>query len=127
MYRDQPRSRHRVNLGTDHSICESGFDVVETSPLERGADQQYTSGTIQYVKNGQILATVDFGSGTEDDQAHANTNGEEFDFCLKGNDYGKKDKYDLGKGWLKKKKSKKEKKAIDEAYEKMISKKSRRS
>lgn len=47
-------------------LPESGYEMNVTKELTKNSGDVYTSGIIEYKKNGKVLATFDFGSGEED-------------------------------------------------------------
>ncbi len=83
-------------------LSEAGFDITKDQLVSDAADGQYTSGIIEYHKNGQVLATVNFGDGTDKDKASCTKDGDKFEIDLKekesADDKDDKDgKYDKGK------------------------------
>lgn len=102
------------------TLQEGGFEIIEVSALEKGTNEDYTAGTIQYVKDGVVLATVDFGTGEDDEVAMCTANGEEFEIPLRGQYCGKKWDHKKKKGFWKKKKGMKGKKGNWKEVKKVI-------
>ena len=42
------------------TLPESDFTITETEPLGDVVDDRYTSGILEYAKNGEVLAVVDY-------------------------------------------------------------------
>ncbi len=81
---------------TQMNLSTSDYEVTEVTPTQMSSDGYYTAGVLEYTKNGVLLATVDFGNGTEDALAAANVNGVNSQIELKKEDAkykGKKSKY----------------------------------
>ncbi len=74
-------------------LPEAGFEIVESSELKSSADGRYTEGIIQYQKNGEILATVDFADGTDEDHASIEQDGDKNECELEKMEDGKKGKF----------------------------------
>lgn len=48
-------------------LPEAGFEITETTALGNEVNHAYTEGVLQYEKDGNILATVDFSKGNENE------------------------------------------------------------
>lgn len=57
------------------NLSSSGYEINTVEPTQAVATGYYTEGVIEYTKNGNVLASVDFGNGASDSQASANVNG----------------------------------------------------
>ena len=81
-------------------LPESGYDINVTGALTTNSGDVYTSGVIEYVKNGTVLATFDFGAGEDDKIAQYEKDGATHECSLEKEDdedlndkkWGKKDK-----------------------------------
>ena len=75
----------------------SGGELVESEPLVKSANNDYyTSGKLDYIQNGEIVAQVDFGNGEENSTAQLLKDGNVTTFDLKKEESyynGKKSKY----------------------------------
>ena len=75
------------------TLPEAGFNITVTEALTRGEDSEYyTDGKLEYIKDGELLATVDFAVG-DDKYAGAYLNGEEKDIDLSKESDGKDSDY----------------------------------
>ena len=107
-------------------LSEAGFEIKRNQLVSDDADGKYTAGTIEYAKNGQVLAKVDFGDGTTKEKAKCKVGSDEFEIDLKGEYEGKKDdkegKYEDDNCHKKKhgKKEKGEDKGGDIAFKKVL-------
>jgi len=64
-------------------ILESGYSSRVSVSLEQPSDfAYYTIGVIEYLKNGDVIATVDYGDGTKDVWAKITRNAKQEDFDL---------------------------------------------
>lgn len=72
-------------------LSESGFEMNISEELVKGSGEVYTSGIIEYTKNGNVLATFDFGSGEDNKTAQYEKNGTTYDCSLEKDGKGKKD------------------------------------
>lgn len=72
-------------------LPESGYEMNVTETLTKNSGDVYTSGIIEYTKNGNILATFDFGSGTDDKTAKYEKDGSTYDCNLEKDGKDKKD------------------------------------
>ncbi len=83
------------------TVPVSGYDIEVTETLEKVDDSEYyTNGIIEYRKDGDLLAKVDFGDGTNDAVATKEKDGEKDDIDLTQKDEdgdGEKDKDDYFK------------------------------
>ena len=78
------------------NLSESDFEVNTIEPLSSSGTDYYTDGRLEYVKNNELLAIVDFGDGANDSQALTTVNGTNTSIELKkeSSKYkGKKSKY----------------------------------
>ena len=57
--------KEAVNELESFKLAESDFTITETETLGGTFDDMYTDGILQYSKNGEVLATVEFGNGTD--------------------------------------------------------------
>jgi hypothetical protein len=75
-------------------LPESGYDMNVTETLTKSSGDVYTSGVIEYTKNGNVLATFDFGAGEEDKAARYEKDGKSYDCSLEKEekDWDKKEK-----------------------------------
>jgi len=71
-------------------LPESGYEMNVTETLTKSSGDVYTSGIIEYTKNGDVLAKFDYGSGDEDDKANYVKDGKTYDCKLDGKGKGKK-------------------------------------
>jgi hypothetical protein len=71
-------------------LPESGYNMTVTETLTKSSGDAYTSGIIEYTKNGNVLATFNYGSGDEDDKANYVKDGKKYDCKLDGKGKGKK-------------------------------------
>jgi hypothetical protein len=78
-------------------LPEAGYTINKITELGGVENDRYTEGVIQYEKNGEILATVDFADGTGPDEAMVEINGEKHECHLEKKDWDKKKKYGKGK------------------------------
>ena len=85
-------------------LPESGYEMNVTETLTKNSGDVYTAGVIEYTKNGNVLATFDFGAGEEDKTAQYEKDGATHDCSLEKED----------KDWDKKKYKKGYKKVIIE-------------
>jgi hypothetical protein len=65
-------------------LPESGYEMNVTEALTKSSGDVYTSGVIEYTKNGDVLATFDYGSGEEDEKANYIKDGKKYDCKLDG-------------------------------------------
>ena len=63
-------------------LPESGYEMNVTETLTKASGDVYTSGTIEYTKNGNVLAVFDFGSGEDDKSAEYEKDGTTYDCDL---------------------------------------------
>ena len=89
---------HELSLESAQIILPtSGGELVESEPLVKSANNDYyTSGKLDYIQNGEIVAQVDFGNGEENSTAQLLKDGDVTTFDLKKDDSyynGKKSKY----------------------------------
>ena len=76
---------------------DSKFEKVIVEPIVKTADCKYiVAGIIEYYKNGELVATIDFGDGSCDDIATKTVQEETTEFSL-SDKKDKKDKFDSGK------------------------------
>lgn len=79
-------------------LAESGYTINEVSPLGGIEDDKFTEGVLEYVKDGEVLATVDFADGTSADEAMIEQDGEKNGCPLEHMDKeGKGKKFGKGK------------------------------
>ena len=80
-------------------LPESGYEMTVTEALTNSSGDIYTSGVIEYTKNGNVLATFDFGSGEDDKTAQYEKNGTTYDCSLEkdGKDKKKYKKVNYGR------------------------------
>jgi hypothetical protein len=71
-----------VNEVESFKLAESGFTVEGTESLAGAYDDMYTEGMLQYRKNGAVLATVEFGNGTDANMARLSMDGSVSDIAL---------------------------------------------
>lgn len=71
-------------------LPESGFEMNITEALTKSSGDVYTSGIIEYTKNGDVLATFDFGTGEDNKTAEYEKDGSTYDCDL---EKGEKDGY----------------------------------
>lgn len=89
---------HELSLESAQIILPtSGGELVESEPLVKSANNDYyTSGKLDYIQNGEIVAQVDFGNGEENSTAQLLKDGNVTTFDLKKEESyynGKKSKY----------------------------------
>lgn len=80
---------------TDDVSIEKGekYEKVIVNPLQKLQGCKFiVAGTIDYLLDGELVATVDFGDGTCDNIATKTIDGKSFEFKLSKK--GKKDRYD---------------------------------
>ena len=78
------------------TVPVSGYDIEVTEALEKATDSEYyTTGIIEYRKDGDVLATIDFGDGTKDAVATKEKDGdkEDIDLTQKKDGEDKKDDF----------------------------------
>ncbi len=63
-------------------LPESGYEMNVTEELTKASGDTYTSGIIEYIKDGNILATFDFGTGLDDKKAKYKKDGKMHDCSL---------------------------------------------
>ena len=87
---------HELSLESAQIILPtSGGELVESEPLVKSANNDYyTSGKLDYIQNGEIVAQVDFGNGEENSTAQLLKDGNVTTFDLK-----KEESYYNGKKW----------------------------
>jgi len=78
---------------TSFRLAQSGFTIVYTEELGGELNDVYTQGIIEYVKDEQVLARVEFGGGTAEDKAKYTIDGVDYDLDLKVED-GYEDDYE---------------------------------
>lgn len=71
-----------VNETESFKLAESGFTIEGSETLDGAYDDMYTSGMLQYKKDGALLATVEFGNGTDANSARLIRDGEVTDIPL---------------------------------------------
>ncbi|MFT5777233.1 MAG: hypothetical protein ACI837_000164 [Crocinitomicaceae bacterium] len=80
------------------TLPDAGYDIVVTDALvSSDAYDYYTDGRLDYVLDGEILASVDFGNGPSDSQGMCSQNGSDKPFDKHKHDCkfkGKKSKFD---------------------------------
>lgn len=77
-------------------LPNSGFEMNELETTSSTSDDYYTSGVLEYIIDGEIKATVDFGDGENDSKALLIQNLTQKEFELKKEDCsydGKKSQY----------------------------------
>ena len=89
---------HELSLESAQIILPtSGGELVESEPLVKSVNNDYyTSGKLDYIQNGEIVAQVDFGNGEENSTAQLLKDGNVTTFDLKKEESyynGKKSKY----------------------------------
>lgn len=68
-------------------LANAGFEMTETAPLTLEDDYDfYTSGVVEYKKDGILLAKVDYGNGDKDEIATITKDGEGQEMGLKKDD-----------------------------------------
>lgn len=67
-------------------LPESGFEIVESTPLSGLENDRYTEGVLEYTKNGEVLAVIDFAADTDADHALITEGGEERECKLERTD-----------------------------------------
>lgn len=78
-------------------LPESGYTINKVTELGGLENDRYTEGIIQYVKDGEILASVDFADGTDADEATIDQDGVKSRCDLEKMDGGKDGKFGKGK------------------------------
>lgn len=79
-------------------LAESGYEINEVSPLGGIENDKFTEGVLEYVKDGELLARVDFADGTAADEAMIEKDGEKKGCPLEHMDKkGKGKKFGKGK------------------------------
>lgn len=71
-----------VNEIESFRLPESGFTIEGTETLDGTYDDMYTSGILRYMKDGALLASVEFGNGTDANAARLIMDGEVNDIPL---------------------------------------------
>jgi hypothetical protein len=91
--KDDDMLKSAIYENEDLYLKESGdFEKVITKPLIKLDDCKYiVEGTIEFRKDGVVIAIIDFGDGTCDDIATKTVDGETTEFTL--NKGGDKEKY----------------------------------
>jgi uncharacterized lipoprotein NlpE involved in copper resistance len=71
-------------------LPESDYQMNITEVLTKSSGDIYTSGIIEYKKNGSVLATFDFGTGLDDKKAKYIKDGSTYDCSLEKDGKDKK-------------------------------------
>ena len=85
-----------ANEDASFRIATSGYEMNQVQPLGGLQDEVYTQGILEYKKDGEVLATVNFGDESGLDKATIIKDGVEYEMDLKkegGKDDKGKDKY----------------------------------